>query len=612
MRRIPPKIFTVLKRSELAFEIVFIIGAIVSQALQLFARIYGGDCAIAGTRTNSTFCNPEYFADALPQDTAFALILLPGLLKSAVKTPSAVTTSISWMLSFALLIAAVAYADAWRSSSVLILFSFVEMVRMFSGHQQFVRMYLSVQYLQEELRQAKLQPPQPSTSRTPETMTKIEEKPKSVTPTGEMAEKAIQIQTLLANLDEYLLSPLNALLSNAEELVTATRSAVSILKKLVPPPSPPKADDGGIGAGTGSGTGSSSTGTDSESKSLRKAGAAADVVLEMELRNRCGTALSYLTPCAKMLDHILTSTKFMIATVSNKLAHTKTRQAPTMLVPQFRTVNILEAVEWCISCMQNKNDGTHEFFVRELPENVFPYIITDGHWLNENILCMLSNAMKNSFGGKVEISIKLEVQSKRCSFNRPASSRNSSGRKKSLQPSASVSLELIERLVPQPMIRFDIYDSGIGIDPEIMRKVFLSPFERGDWSSKIKGVGLYNMFRRVDSLGGACGIAPRPDGQDGTVCWFSEPYRPDLNPTLPHQHSSNEAGLDTIDEQGGKEGEDSLAEASQRVESPLQALTAKEVHGEAVEFFRKYSDATLVDLAAEAKPGDAGKEERSH
>ena len=40
------------------------------------------------------------------------------------------------------------------------------------------------------------------------------------------------------------------------------------------------------------------------------------------------------------------------------------------------------------------------------------------------------------------------------------------------------------------------------------------------------GLGLYSLYKRVEALGGDCGVMGRSDGHPGSAFWFSFPYRP--------------------------------------------------------------------------------------
>ena len=41
------------------------------------------------------------------------------------------------------------------------------------------------------------------------------------------------------------------------------------------------------------------------------------------------------------------------------------------------------------------------------------------------------------------------------------------------------------------------------------------------------GLGLYSLFKRMEALGGDCGMQERKDGTSGSLFWFAFPYRPD-------------------------------------------------------------------------------------
>ena len=41
------------------------------------------------------------------------------------------------------------------------------------------------------------------------------------------------------------------------------------------------------------------------------------------------------------------------------------------------------------------------------------------------------------------------------------------------------------------------------------------------------GLGLYSLAKRLESLGGNCGVEGRSDGATGSCFWVSIPFRPD-------------------------------------------------------------------------------------
>ena len=81
-----------------------------------------------------------------------------------------------------------------------------------------------------------------------------------------------------------------------------------------------------------------------------------------------------------------------------------------------------------------------------------------------------------------------------------------------------------------------IEDHGVGV-PEEMRETLFQPFRQAQRMTGGTGLGLYSMFKRVEALGGDCGVKARSDGTPGSAFWFSFPYRPDPNAVIPSSSS---------------------------------------------------------------------------
>jgi hypothetical protein len=79
-----------------------------------------------------------------------------------------------------------------------------------------------------------------------------------------------------------------------------------------------------------------------------------------------------------------------------------------------------------------------------------------------------------------------------------------------------------------PSIRVSIEDTGIGLSVE-SRKVLFQPFKQVQRMAGGTGLGLFSLSKRMESLGGSRGVAPRRDGLQGSNFWFSFPYRPDYS-----------------------------------------------------------------------------------
>ena len=83
-----------------------------------------------------------------------------------------------------------------------------------------------------------------------------------------------------------------------------------------------------------------------------------------------------------------------------------------------------------------------------------------------------------------------------------------------------------------------IEDHGVGV-PEEMRETLFQPFRQAQRMTGGTGLGLYSLFKRVEALGGDCGVKARNDGTPGSSFWFSFPYRPDPNAVIPSSRSRN-------------------------------------------------------------------------
>jgi CheY-like chemotaxis protein len=123
-------------------------------------------------------------------------------------------------------------------------------------------------------------------------------------------------------------------------------------------------------------------------------------------------------------------------------------------------------------------------------------------------MCLFSNAIKYSSGGSVVV---------RCFLT-----ENKTDPKPNLDD-----VEIVSDSEDGRSICVEVEDSGIGITLE-KRLMLFSPFQQAQrMATGGTGLGLYSLRKRIDSLGGDCGIKDRHDRKQGTLFWFTFPYRPD-------------------------------------------------------------------------------------
>jgi CheY-like chemotaxis protein len=115
----------------------------------------------------------------------------------------------------------------------------------------------------------------------------------------------------------------------------------------------------------------------------------------------------------------MTSTNcFMIMAINRCIDYTKASKG-FKLNPKYETVDLLETLNMPLNCMQSVQ-GDIQIVLNAIPRTICSHIITDKQWLQENVLCLLSNAVKYSTEGKVTITISLVKEHKIGKNGKPA------------------------------------------------------------------------------------------------------------------------------------------------------------------------------------------------
>ncbi len=195
---------------------------------------------------------------------------------------------------------------------------------------------------------------------------------------------------------------------------------------------------------------------------------------------------------------------FMLMTINRCIDYAKTAKG-IKLTPKLETIDLWETLQMPVNCMKNVQDKV-SIELLDLP-NEMPcrHVITDRQWLQENILCLLSNAVKYSNHGKaiVKVSI-LRKKMKLCS-------RESSSSGKGIPPS---------------YLLFEVEDNGIGV-PDDLKPALFQPFKQAQRLAGGTGLGLYSLAKRIEGIQGEYGVRSRSNDEKGSVFWFTIPYRPD-------------------------------------------------------------------------------------
>lgn len=202
-----------------------------------------------------------------------------------------------------------------------------------------------------------------------------------------------------------------------------------------------------------------------------------------------------ITNIRAVLQDIGNTNQFMIMSINRCIDYTKSTDG-LKLQPHRESFDWITAVKLPILVMRNTQDSCTIYMVPPSNE-ICSFIITDKQWFQENILCLLSNAVKYSGKGDVVLTASMETV---------AGSDDGS-------PATTY-------------LRVEVQDSGIGVPVEMRDRLF-HPFRQTQKLAGGTGLGLYSLAKRLEALNGRYGVEGRRDGAKGSIFYFSVPYRPD-------------------------------------------------------------------------------------
>ena len=222
--------------------------------------------------------------------------------------------------------------------------------------------------------------------------------------------------------------------------------------------------------------------------------------------------------------------KFMTAAINRSQDFMKASNN-IALVPSMETFDLRAAVMMAITCIDHLSIGTT--IVHHFHSRICSSLISDKHWLVENLLCLLSNAVKYSDGGIVDLKLRL-VNRQSLEYLKPSeesatikafSKMNCCTDDANTTDTSDLDSDL-ENGNDASMVLITVSDTGIGISESDQKNLF-QPFKQTQRMAGGTGLGLYSLSKRVDALGGRCGCSSRTDDRQGTMFWFYFPYRPD-------------------------------------------------------------------------------------
>jgi CheY-like chemotaxis protein/signal transduction histidine kinase len=263
------------------------------------------------------------------------------------------------------------------------------------------------------------------------------------------------------------------------------------------------------------------------------------------------------------LNSLVGTYQILLMTINRFTDYTKvSHEIP--LVPTLESVHLIDTLTAPISCVQDLQNRIN-IQVEPIDNRISEFVITDRQWLQDNILCLVTNAVKFSMKGTTVIRVFLTDPSpSAASSSSVASFPPDNNNLKSVHfeeekcPDYDVeaginsrSRSSDDRKPVVKFIRFQVEDHGIGITKTLQSRedlhisattsasdftkmVFSEPniaTKRPSNNAGGSGLGLFCLSKRVEALGGEYGVEEKKGDllnmSTGTVFWFAIPYSPD-------------------------------------------------------------------------------------
>ena len=445
-------------------EDVLVVNGTFMVGFYLLARVWAGECDSLSNAWESQRCNPYASAKSIPGDQVMLLYLVPLMAQSIIRGVSIQALFLSWAANITFVIIATAHVGGYLELWT-IMYSII-----FVNISYVIERLMRISFVQSRATIAAVQLSSKVALDLLELSNENDRKLK--------AKEMNQLRSLMGNVAHDLKTPLHSIEADLEVLnIFMSRISDDALDL-------------------------------------------ANILVESEFpgeKFQAGSVFHSLNATCKFMSMAINrSQDFMKA--SNNIA----------LVPLMETFDIKSAIMMSVNCI-NHYQSSRLINVHPICEEICPYLISDKYWLSENTLCLLSNAIKYSDSGDINVCVKLVkvplfelegiyIKDEHGVNHGPIAIDVLS------QTDISVSNSPIHQ--SRSMIMLTVEDGGVGITDEARKNLF-QPFKQAQRMAGGTGLGLYSLSKRVEALGGSNGVSDRTDGRQGTMFWFTFPYRPD-------------------------------------------------------------------------------------
>jgi CheY-like chemotaxis protein len=241
--------------------------------------------------------------------------------------------------------------------------------------------------------------------------------------------------------------------------------------------------------------------------------------------------LSSVSIMKNTLNSLVATYQILLMTINRCTDFTKTSHK-IPLTPTLETINFAETITAPISCVSDLQCRVNIEVTTD--EKINSTIITDRQWLQDNLLCLVSNAVKYSKEGTTA-TVKVLL----CDLH-------------SLGPvdllDSNLNINHVHTHVDENtsnkhlVLRFEVADTGDGLKSNDNHRCLEGSavedlntlFQEPDFTHRKElggsGLGLHCLAKRIEALRGQYGIQPRNDCSHGMLVWFSIPYVPVFGP----------------------------------------------------------------------------------
>jgi signal transduction histidine kinase len=218
---------------------------------------------------------------------------------------------------------------------------------------------------------------------------------------------------------------------------------------------------------------------------------------------------------APILEDMRASYAFMMMQINRALDVSKSDNN-CELIPKPESFFLGSVVSWAVNIMSSIQSQIRVKVDDATSMQVLnKFILTDKVWLQENLLCLLSNSCKYS---PEDSTVSVSVRHIEASETGSGLAAAEAGLPTSASTRGPCLLD---------MLLIEVRDEGVGVSDAMREKLF-KPFAQAQRRAGGTGLGLYSLALRVQALGGDFGVR-NVVGGDGSIFYFSIPFTVDTN-----------------------------------------------------------------------------------